>query len=730
MAVELIDTIFDIPAIQAQIAAFKTGVADCQDGIEGLYSTIKSFKDTGISNLAANTDKLNTSITGSVAATQKAKQAFDELTNRISAQIAVANDNASAMNKGAQAYDTLIKQAVKNKVALDDLSASQMQLKKSMQAGTVSLQEYETATADIVTAQQSLKTANQDVTRTITQMSKEAQAATGSLDQVRAKLGQLIAQYDRLSEAERSTDGGQNLQKTIQTLDQLKKSLEGTTGRFGGNVGNYTGAFGEAFKVLQNELKSAQAQAAQMEQRGQQGFKNYGAAPIGFNNQQWKTSPIKGPSGQVANILESDAAAYQQVVQRANLLETELKRVNVGFKTTRQEARAFQEAAVNLGLSIGQESEEFMVFDAAVGHTQEGINKIKAATKFQSTDLKLLHGLAQGATAIAGAFGAAQAGAALFAGEDDNLQKQMAKFQELLVLINGLQMIANGLQAESGAMQLLLEAKTRLLNAAKAVQLLVTTRAVQIVGAETVADMANADAQETQTVATTEQAVAEEAKAAATVESTAATAANTAAAGKAAKGIGALGTAFVAAGIAALAIAAGAGLALLTAKLIGFGNATGPSVDQMKDIASATKELNDALEGEAKIFDELDDSQRRYYTNLIENAKAAGASQYAILLAQQRSDKAEAERAQQEVDRLGATDAAYSKQAQKVQQLHALRALASEEIIDLSNIPESKQTWHQKNTLSRDQRLVAVYNSQLDEANGVFDKMTAARAKS
>lgn len=730
MALDRIDSIMDLPAIQQELTGLKTGLLESQKGLTDLYNLIKSFKDTGISSLTANTEALVAAINGSTQTTAKAAAAYDTLTQKIAAQAKAVQELNTTVTSAGASYETLIKAAVRNKLALDELAKSQKEVKAAFDKGETTFDKYTTSLESIKTAQQGLKISNQDITKSLNNLEKQAQASGGSIDELRARLNLLTQTYDKLSESERESEGGQALLKTLNEVDAAYKQLKESSGRFQDNVGNYSGAFEKAFNVLKEQLASVKGQMGDLETKGKSVVNSLtGGNPIGFDPNRFKgqVSSFAKTDGTSAIVSPGDAATYQELTNKAQLLESNIERLSVGFKTTRQEARAFQEAAVQLGMAVGQDSEEFLVFDQAIGHTQNAINDIKSATKFQSQDAKLIVGLANAAQTLAGGFAAAQAATALFVGDNEDLQKQMAKFQQLLVLVNGLQALANGLQTEAGGIQLLLAAKTSLMNAARATQTLLTTRAIQVIAAETVATEANAIAKEQDAAATATQVVAQEASTITAAENTAATVANTAATTGAAAATSSLSTAFIAGGIATLAIGAGVALALLTAKLIGYGSQTGITVKQQKEILDATKELNDALESQAKIFDQLDDYQKKYYSNLLSNAQAAGANQYQTLLLQERFDKQQADAAKAEIDRLGATDEGYSKAANSLQKLRNEQAAYAQIILDYNKIPEKNQTSFERNSIKAAQDNLQLNKEQIDIANDKFEKMKAAR---
>ena len=77
----------------------------------------------------------------------------------------------------------------------------------------------------------------------------------GALRALRAELSNMNKAYDSLSEAERNSEFGQNMQKTIDTLTSKIKILEHNTGRDYRNVGNYAGSLSGLFWDLSKDLE-------------------------------------------------------------------------------------------------------------------------------------------------------------------------------------------------------------------------------------------------------------------------------------------------------------------------------------------------------------------------------------------------------------------------------------------------------------------------------------------
>lgn len=691
----------------------------------GLADLKKSIADNAkaIADLQAGYVKFNEVITDNAKKQSESKKATEDLA-------AAEKGATSVVFAQTASYDNLIRKSVENQRAMKDLTQAQKDLEKAYQSGEISLEQYLSSSEGIKSQQLSLKTSTAEVNQSLSLMEKQTHSTTDSQLQLENRLASLKLTYSKLSGAERDSQAGNTLLSEIQETDAAVKNINYSVGQFQRNVGNYSGSFVKAFEVLKEQLASVKSQMGGLEAKGQTVVSNLtGGNPVGFDPNRFKgqVTSLAKTGGGTAFVAPEDAAAYQASAQKAQLLEGTLERLSIGFKTTRQESRAFQEAAVDLGLAVGLESDEFRVFDKAVGESQNAINDIKAATKFQASDAKLITGLANAASTLAGGFGAAQAAVSLFRGEDEDLQKQMAKFQQLLVLINGLQAVANGLQTESGGVQLLLSARTSLLNAAKATQLLITTRAVQIVAAETAATAVNAEVKEADVIATGEQAVAEEVATGAIAQNTEATVAN-AAANVAAKGAtGGLTTAFIAGGIAALAIGAGVALALLTAKLIGYGEQTGLTIKQQEEMAEAMKAANQVIIEQTEFIKNLDSSTLRYYQNELTYSKAAGENKYRQYAIEKQITEEEKATAQQTIDALGANNKQQGELAGTIQLLNEKKKEAIRIERQLLAIPTKDLTGDQKDQITAAKANVEFYQKQADGIKGLYDAGDKAR---
>lgn len=233
------------------------------------------------------------------------------------------------------------------------------------------------------------------------------QAAEGSIKQKQIQIKQLQRDYDNLSQAQREASQGQDLLKNIQALDKELKGLEGTTGRFQRNVGNYANAFSEAFGTVGGQLQKIQQQIKS-----------------GNNGTQ----------------------QLQSLQRQEEILLNITQQLGQEFSSTKQQSRTFQEAVQQIGLVFGQQSEVFQSFKDQVGEGVDSLNDIRDSIKLAASDTRQLDKLIGAATAVAGGFSIAQGAAALFGKENEDVQKALLKVQAVMAILNGLQAIQNELK--------------------------------------------------------------------------------------------------------------------------------------------------------------------------------------------------------------------------------------------------------------------------------------------
>jgi len=130
-------------------------------------------------------------------------------------------------------YNLLIKSVA------DEMS----RLKKDLDAGKISTDQYEKRMSALTKEQVKLKDVAANLNATIRQQVKEENSAAGSVENLKAKLALLTKTYDNLDRSQRNSSIGKGIKKQLNDVNNELKNLEAGTGRFQRNVGNYASAF-------------------------------------------------------------------------------------------------------------------------------------------------------------------------------------------------------------------------------------------------------------------------------------------------------------------------------------------------------------------------------------------------------------------------------------------------------------------------------------------------------
>lgn len=716
--IDRVESFFDLPAIQEEFAAIKAGLGESQSSLVGLYNVIKGFKDTSISTLAANTDQLSTAINGSVQSVTKAKTGYDELTQKITAQVKAVNESITSINENSEAYDQLIKQAVKNKIANDDLAASANALKKAYQGGQTSLDQYQESLASIKEAQVSLKTSNADVTRALNNMEKQAQSSSGSLDQLRAKLGELNMAYDKLSETERGSTQGQGLLKTIQTTDQALKQLEGSTGRFRMNVGNYEGAFA----TLREELVNVNRELAEMAAKGK-GVQNMN--PVGFRTTSQRppegllTQTGSGPTN-LAGGIGFDPARYKELSSQAAALNIILEQQEKGFSSVTMATRAAERALQTMA-SVGLEgSEGFDKLRESTIEAAQAQKEFLRQEKLLESEAPVLGAITLAAKGLAGAYAVGAGSVALFAEGNEKVEKELNKLVAIMTILQGLNE-AYELINKSGA-------------GAQAIKMALTRATNSLIGEQVVKTKAAAVADTELAAAETEVAATTEAQAAATTELAVATDGVVVAEEAATAATITLGRAVVMTGIGAAIAVVAVAIGYLISKIPDWIQGNKLTIKEQENLADAMKKANDIMIQQADMITDLDSTDRRYYENQLALSSAAGENAYKQFAIKKNIAAEEKRLAKEQMDLLGADNAAQSQRAATIQNLREKQqaALKIQQDMILAHRNLSPLRTDVGKAEAKEQEEVAAknvefYQKQIDIQQGVYDAAKKAR---
>ncbi|WP_373248844.1 hypothetical protein [Bacteroides thetaiotaomicron] len=221
--------------------------------------------------------------------------------------------------------------------------------------------------------------------------------------------------------------------------------------------------------------------------------------------------------------IESTADALAK--EETHLTETQQKTEQnaATHKKLTTQIREMQEQLALMEQSGQRGTQEYEALRNEAGRLTDALGDARTQAKILADDNAGLQGVVSAIGGVAGAFSVAQGTVALFAGENENLQKIMLKVQSLMSITIGLQQVANTLNKDSYF-------RIVLLGGIKNWWAGIVAQATQVENANTIATIANTAAQKAQAATTTQatavQTVNTVATGAQTVAATAGTAAN------------------------------------------------------------------------------------------------------------------------------------------------------------------------------------------------------------
>ena len=153
-------------------------------------------------------------------------------------------------------------------------------------------------------------------------------------------------------------------------------------------------------------------------------------------------------------INEAQASADQPLQEEKALKkqkETAEKNVSTQI-SLRTQLRNVREELALLEANGQRGTEAFKKLQQEAGRLTDAIGDATTQARIFSHDNRGLQGMISGLSGVVGAFSAAQGAVALFAGENEDLQKVMLKVQSLMSITIGLQQVANTINKDSAFM--------------------------------------------------------------------------------------------------------------------------------------------------------------------------------------------------------------------------------------------------------------------------------------
>ena len=154
-------------------------------------------------------------------------------------------------------------------------------------------------------------------------------------------------------------------------------------------------------------------------------------------------------------LINEAQASADQLLQEEEALKKQKEAAEKNASTQislRTQLRNVREELALLEANGQRGTEAFKKLQQEAGRLTDAIGDATAQARIFSHDNRGLQGMISGLSGVVGAFSAAQGAVALFAGENEDLQKVMLKVQSLTSITIGLQQVANTINKDSAFM--------------------------------------------------------------------------------------------------------------------------------------------------------------------------------------------------------------------------------------------------------------------------------------
>ena len=154
-------------------------------------------------------------------------------------------------------------------------------------------------------------------------------------------------------------------------------------------------------------------------------------------------------------LINEAQASADQLLQEEKALKKQKETAEKNVSTQislRTQLRNVREELALLEANGQRGTEAFKKLQQEAGRLTDAIGDATTQARIFSHDNRGLQGMISGLSGVVGAFSVAQGAVALFAGENEDLQKVMLKVQSLMSITTGLQQVANTINKDSAFM--------------------------------------------------------------------------------------------------------------------------------------------------------------------------------------------------------------------------------------------------------------------------------------
>ena len=199
-------------------------------------------------------------------------------------------------------------------------------LKKQLEYGRVSMDQYNEALLRLTIKERELKQEKSSLTTLLKNEERESQAVAGSYNQLSQQLELLKKAYKSMTQEEKQSPLGKEMEGAIQNLDAHLKDLAADMGEFQRNVGNYAVAGGS----IKKDLKELVLEIAN----------------LSIAYQSLSEDEKKSADGQAL------ASHIQDLTERAGVLKDAISDTNQAITNAASDTRGFDQLSGSIQLAI------------------------------------------------------------------------------------------------------------------------------------------------------------------------------------------------------------------------------------------------------------------------------------------------------------------------------------------------------------------------------------------
>lgn len=223
-------------------------------------------------------------------------------------------------------YENNVKSLLRVNEAIAQNKKQQDDLKKQLEYGRISMDQYNEALLRLTIKERELKQEKSSLTTLLKNEERENQAVAGSYDQLSQQLELLKKAYKSMTQEEKQSPLGKEMEGAIQNLDAHLKDLAADMGEFQRNTGNYAIAGGS----IKKDLKELVLEIA-----------NLSIAYQSLSDEEKKSA-----DGQAL------ASHIQDLTEKAGVLKDAISDTNQAITNAASDTRGFDQLSGSIQLAI------------------------------------------------------------------------------------------------------------------------------------------------------------------------------------------------------------------------------------------------------------------------------------------------------------------------------------------------------------------------------------------